>query len=228
MGVIADTFGGKLVWSFVSQFEVTEGLLIVAVVLLSAVALKYSRLGYLFDSPVLSKHLKSPLSNLFNVLAAAGGVSFALLVLCNMKQLNSVLDVNGLNLVQYPLRVLGFLGGSALGQNGAVGYGALALMIWGLTIVALSLSRGLAMAVKSFALPSVLFLTVVVFLYDPGEMTSQAVNVVSGFTFNGISLLSNWCLLTISLSFSAVELIPRTLGRKASTRFKARAIAGSA
>ncbi|MGA2198505.1 MAG: hypothetical protein ABSG45_01060 [Nitrososphaerales archaeon] len=214
MGVIADTFGGRVVWSFVSQFEVVEGLLIVALLLLFAIVLEACGFGFVFDSPALSKHLKSPVSHLFTLLAALGVVSFALLVLCNMKQLNNVLDVNGWNLVQYPLNLLGFFGGSALGQNGRVGYGALALLIWGLTIAALSLAKGFAKAVRFFALPSILFLTVVVLLFDPGEMDSQAVNVVSGFTFNGISLLSNWSLLTISLFFTAFELVYRRLWKK--------------
>ncbi len=218
MGVIADTFGGQVVWSFVSQFEVAEGVLIVVLLLLFAIVMEACGFGFLFDSPILSKHLKSPLSHLFTSLAALGIASFVLLVLCNMKQLNNVLDINGWNLVQYPLSLLGFLGGSALGQNGRVGYGALALLIWGLTIAALSLARGFAKAVKFFALPSILFLTVVVLLFDPGEMDSQAVNVVSGFTFNGMSLLSNWSLLTISLFLTAFELLYHRLGKE-SIRF---------
>jgi hypothetical protein len=218
MGVIASTFGGKVVWSFVSQFEVVEGLLLVALLLLFAILIEVCGLGFLFDSPVLSKHLKSPFSHLFTLLAALGIASFALLVLCNMKQLNNVLDINGWNLVQYPLNLLGLLGGGALGQNGRVGYGALAFLIWGLTIAALSLARGFAKAVEFFALPSILFLTVVVLLFDPGEMDSQAVNLVSGLTFNGISLLSNWSLFTVSLFLTAFELVYRRFVKK-SIRF---------
>jgi hypothetical protein len=210
-----NTFGGRLIWSFVSQFEVAEGLAIVVSLLLLVLLMESCGLSSMFDSPVLSDHLRSPLSKLFTTLAAGGALSYALLVLCNMKQLNNVLDLNGLNVVQYPLAVFGFIGGSAMGRNGAAGYGALALMIWGLTIVALSLGKGLAKAVRLFAIPSILFLTVVVLLYDPGEMDSQAVNVVSGFTYDGISLLSNWALLTISLFLCVFELLyPRLAKRR--------------
>ncbi len=214
MGVIANTFGGKLVWSSASQFEVAEGLLIVALLLLSTIVLKSSRFGYLFDSPFLRRHLKPPLSRLSAALAALGTLSYALLVLCNFRQGKDVLDIYGWNLTQYPLAVFGYFGGSALGQNGAVGYGALALLIWGLTVVALSLAWGLARGVKIFALPSILFLAVVVLLFDPGQMDLQAVNLVSGLTFDGVSLLSNWFLLTVSVFLCAFELLYPRFGKK--------------
>ena len=124
-----------------------------------------------------------------------------------MKQMCSVLDINGLNVVQYPLRLLGFVGGSAYEPSGRTGYGALAFLIWGLTIVALSLAKGFTKAVKYFAVPSILFLTVVVLLFDPIEMDSQAVNLVSGFTFDGMLPLSNWFLLTVSLCFTVLEFV---------------------
>ena len=219
MSVIGSTFGGKVVWSFVSQFEVTEGLVAVAILLLFAVVIESCGFGFLLDSTVLKYHIESRLSYLFTFLAAAGMLCFALLVLCNMQQLRDVLDINGWNVVQYPLNLLGFVGGSALGQNGRLGYGALAFLIWGLTIIALSLAKGLAKAVKLFALPSVLFLTLVVLLFDPGEMDSQAINLVSGFTFDGISLLSNWFLLTVSLFLAAFELMHERLGKKKIARF---------
>lgn len=193
-------------WSSISQFEVIEGLVVVSFFSLFVVIAKSYRIG-LFDSPILSSHLKSRFSYLFAVLAVAGALSFILLVLCNMEQLRSLLDINGWNVVQYPLNLFGFLGGSALGQNGRVGYGVLAFLIWGLTIIALSLAIGFVKAVKLFAVPSILFLTIVVLLFDPREMDSQAINLVSGFTLNGISLLSNWFLLTVSLSLTIFELV---------------------
>jgi hypothetical protein len=213
MTVIANTFGGKVMWSSASQFEVAEGLVVVVLVLL-VVVLESRGMVSLFRYPILSKHLKSPLSRVFTVLAAVGALSYALLVMDNMKQLNHILDVGGLDIVQYPLRIFGFFGGSAMGQNGTAGYGALAFLIWGLTIVSLSLARGFTGAVKLFAIPSILFLTVVVFLFDPGEMASQAVNVVSGITYNGTSLLSNWFLLTVSLALVVFDLMYRRLQRK--------------
>jgi hypothetical protein len=212
MSVIATTFGGKLVWSFVSQFEVTEGIAAVAFLLLVAVIIESCGFGYLFRSPVLSNHLKSRISPLFAFLAFAGIFSYALLVLCNLRKLRDIIDINGWNVVQYPLNFLGYLGGSAMGQNGRMGYGALAFLTWGLTILFLSLVIGFARAVKFFALPSVLFLTVVVLLFDPREMDSQAINLVTEFTFNGVSLLSNWFLLTVSLFFTVYGLMHERLG----------------
>lgn len=214
MHVIANTLGGKVVWSLASQFEVAEGLAVAGSFLLVALVIEYCGFYSVFDSPVFSKHLKPRLSYLFAALGVAGTLSYALLVLCNFKKLLDVLDVNGLNVVQYPLRLLGFLGGSALGQSGPTGYGALALLLWGLTIVSLSLAIGFARTMKFFTLPSILFLTVVVFLYDPGQMDIQAINLLSGFTYDGISLLSNWFLLTTSLIFITFIPVHKRLVKK--------------
>lgn len=218
MSVIATTFGGSLVWSFVSQFQVAEGVAAVAALLPFAAYLESRGLGPRLDTLVLSDRLRSRLSPVFAFLGVGGVLSFVLLVLCNSRRLLHVLDVNGLNVVQYPLSLLGFLGGSALGQNGTLGYGALALVTWGLTIGALSVAIGTANAVKFFALPSLVFLSVVVLLFDPGEMDSQAINLVSQFTFDGMSLLSNWFLLTVSLFFTAYGLMHGRLGASRQTR----------
>jgi len=207
MSVIATTFGGGLVWSFVSQFEVLEGVVAVAALLPLAVLMESRGLGPRLDSFVLTARLRSRLAPLFAFLGVGGMLSFALLVLCNSRSVNHILDVNGVNIVQYPLSLLGFLGGSALGQGGSLGYGALALVTWALSIGALSVGIGSAKAWKFFALPSILFLTVVVLLFDPGEMDSQAINLVSDLTFDGMSLLSNWFLLTVSLFFTVYGLV---------------------
>lgn len=214
MDVIATTFGGNVVWSFFSQFEVLEGLAVISLLCLCAFAIERSGFRFLFYSPVFRYHLRSPLSRLCAVFAIGGMISYALLVLCNMQQICSVLDIYGWNVVRYPLDIFGFLGGSAMGQNGREGYGALALLIWGLTIIALSLSRGFMKAVRLFGIPSILFLTIVVLLYDPGQMDSQAINLVTGFTYDGISLLSNWFLLTVSLFFTILDIVYISLGRK--------------
>ena len=212
MSVIATTFGGDLVWSFVSQFEVLEGVAAVAALLPLTFLVESRGLGPRVDSLVVTKRLRSRLSPLFAFLGAGGALSFVLLVLCNSRKVCSVLDVNGVNIVQYPLSLLGFIGGSALGQNGSLGYGALALVTWVLTLGALSVAMGTARAWRFFALPSILFLTVVVLLFDPVEMDSQAINLVSNFTFDGMSLLSNWFLLTVSLFFTAYGLMHGRLG----------------
>lgn len=207
MSVIATTFGGSLVWSFVSQLEVAEGAVAVVALLPLALVMESSGVASLLDSTYLSNLLRSRLSPLFAFLGAGGALSFVLLVLCNLKKVNHVLDVSGVNIVQYPLSLLGFLGGSALGQDGQLGYGALALVTWVLTLGALSIPLGFSRALKFFALPSLLFLTVVVLLFDPTEMDSQAINLVANVTFDGVSLLSNWFLLTVSLFFTAYGLV---------------------
>jgi hypothetical protein len=214
MSVIATTFGGKVVWSVVSQFEVTEGLVAVAFLLLCAVVIESYGFGFGFtlDSPVTSNRLKPHLSRLFTFLAFAGMLSYVLLVLCNTKRLRDFIDVYGLNVVQYPLSLLGLVGGSAMGPGGRLGYGALAFLAWGATIVFLSLVIGLPKAVKFFALPSLVFLTAEVFLFDPREMDSQAINLVSDLTFKGMPLLSNWFLLTVSLFFTVFGLTRDRLG----------------
>jgi hypothetical protein len=212
MSAIATTVGGNLIWSPVSQFEVTEGVVAIAALLPFAILMESKGVGSLLDSTAPSRILRSHFSRVFAFLGAGGALSFVLLVLCNSRKVNSVLDVNGLNVVQYPLSLLRFLGGSALGKDGRLGYGALALATWGLTIGALCIPLGLTRAVKFFALPSLLFLTVEVLLFDPGEMDSQAINLVSGFTFDGMSLLSNWFLLTVSLFFTVFGLVNERLG----------------
>jgi hypothetical protein len=218
MSVIATTFGGDLVWSFVSSFEVLEGVLAVAALLPLAVLMESRGVGPRLDSLALTVRLRARLAPLFAFLGVGGMLCFAFLVLCNSKRVCQVLDVNGVNIVQYPLSLLGFLGGSALGQNGRLGYGALALAIWALSIGALSVGIGSAKAWRFFALPSILFLTVVVLLFDPGEMDSQAINLVSDLTFDGVSLLSNWFLLTVSLFFTAYGLMRGRLGSSRQTR----------
>ncbi|MGH9919999.1 MAG: hypothetical protein ACRD6W_14180, partial [Nitrososphaerales archaeon] len=136
--MIATTFGGDLVWSFISQFEVLEGVAAVAALLPLAFFVESRRLGPRLDSLVVTRRLRSRLSPLFAFLGVGGALTFALLVLCNSKKVDHVLDVSGVNIVQYPLSVLGFIGGSALGQNGTLGYGAFALVTWVLTLGALS------------------------------------------------------------------------------------------
>lgn len=215
--MIANTFGGQVVWSFVSQFEVAEGILIVETVFLCGLALEYLGFGSLLNHRLFRGHVRSPLSRMCTLLAALGALSFDLLAMCNFKRLDRVIDIHGWNLVQYPLRVLGYIGGSAMGQDGRLGYGVLALMVWTFTLIALSLGAGLARAVKFFALPSMLFLTTLVFLFDPGQMDIQAINVASGLTYDGISLLSNWSLLTVSLALTLFFAL-RGMGRRASVR----------
>jgi len=218
MSVIATTLGGDLAWSFVSLFEVLEGFVAVAALLPLAVLVESWGLGSLLDSTRPSNLLRSRLSPLFAFLGVGGVLSFAILVLCNSKKVCSVLDVNGFNIVQYPLGLLGFLGGSALGQSGRLGYGALALVVWVLTLGALSVAMGSARAWKFFALPSLVFLTVEVLLFDPGEMDSQAINLVSDLTFDGMSLLSNWFVLTVSVFFTAYGLMHGRLGASRQAR----------
>ena len=180
--------------------------------LLFAADMKSSGADSLWVSPILNSHLKFPFSNLFAVLATLGAVSYVLLVLCNIKQFCAVLDINGWNVVQYPLNLLGVFGGSAYAQNGRLGYGALASLMWGLTIVALSLAIGFTKAVKFFAVPSILFLTIEVLLFDTIEMDRQAINLVSGLTLDGVSLLSNWFLFTVSLCLTIIGFarLPRS------------------
>jgi len=207
VSVIATTFGGNLAWSFVSEFQVAEGVIAVAALLPLALTIESRGVGPRLDSLVLSSRTRSRLAPLFAFLGVAGILSFAILVLCNLKRVDRVLDASGVNIVQYPLSLLGFLGGSALGQNGRLGYGVLAFMTWALSIGALSVAIGSARAWKFFALPSLLFLAVVVLLFDPVEMDRQAINLASGFSFDGVSLLSNWFLLTVSFFFTAYGLL---------------------
>jgi hypothetical protein len=206
LSVIASTFGGEVVLSFATLLEVAEGLAAIGLLLLLSRAARSRGLGPLLDSPLLNKSLKAPFCYLFAFLGTLGALSFLSLGLCDMKRVCDVLDASGWDIVQYPLRILGRYDGSAYGPGGAVGYGALALMTWVGTVVLLTLGAGFARAVKLFAVPSLLFLTVVVLLFDPGEMGTHALNLVSGATIDGVSLLSNWSLLTVSLFFTVYAL----------------------
>ena len=207
LSVIASTFGGEVVWSLATLLEVAEGLAAVGLLLLLSSAARSRGLGPLLDSPLLNRSLKAPFSYFFAFLGAMGVLSFLSLGLCDMKRVCDVLDASGWDIVQYPLGVLGRLDGSAYGPGGAVGYGALALMTWVGTVFLLTLGAGFARAVKLFAVPSLLFLTVAVLLFDPGDMGTHALNLVSGATIEGVSLLSNWSLLTVSLFFTAYALV---------------------
>jgi hypothetical protein len=218
MGVIAHTFGGDVVWSWVSQFEVAEGILIVSSSLLVLTIADSLGIRIPASTRVIKKPIERNLSRACTTVAALGALSFYILAVCNLRRLDRIVDINGWNLVQYPLNLLGYLGGSAMGEHGQLGYGALALLVWGLTVSALSLGVGFAPAVKFFAVPSVLFLTVLVLLFDPTEMDIQATNLVSGLTFEGISLLSNWSLLTISLAFTVLNLAREAVGKRPLSR----------
>lgn len=213
MSVIGSTIGGQVVWSLASQFEVAEGALLVATSSFVLVAAERLGLASRLDLH-LRKHVEPPISHAFTLLAVLGALCFDVLAICNFKAVNRVVDVNGLNLVQYPLRAFGYLGGDAMGPGGRLGYGALALAAWAFTVVFLTLGAGAKRAVKLFAVPSILFLTVVVLLFDPGQMDIQAVNLVSGVTFNGVSLLSNWSLMVVSLCFTVLSLARAKPGRK--------------
>ena len=204
-------------WSFVSQFEVLEGILVVAVVFFLALALEYLGFGALLNHRVFRRHVKSPLSHMCTFLAVLGAISYDLLAACNFRVVNRIIDIHGLNLVQYPLAVLGYLGGSAMGQDGRLGYGVVALLAWTFTLTALSLGTGVTRAVKLFALPSILFLTTLVLVFDPRQMDIQAINIVSGLTLDGVSLMSNWSLMTVSLSLT-VFFAYRGLVARASSR----------
>lgn len=205
--MIASTFGGEVVWSFATLLEVAEGLVAIGLLLLLSSAAKSRGLGPLLDSPLLNKSLKAPFSYLFAFLGTLGVLSFLLLGLCDMKRVCDVLDASGWDIVQYPLGILGHFDGSSYGPGGAMGYGTLALMTWVGTVFLLTLGAGFARAVKLFAVPSLLFLTIVVLLFDPGDMGTHALNLVSGATIDGISLLSNWSLLTVSLFFTVYALL---------------------
>jgi hypothetical protein len=218
MSAAATAFGVDVVWSSVSLFQVAEGVTAVALLGLLAVVVESSGFGSLFDSPVLRAHLRSPFSYLFAFLGVLGVLSFLLLGLCGMRRVCEAIDVNGWNIVQYPLGFLGQVGGAAFGAGGRMGYGALALATWGATVLFLSLAGGLAKALKLFALPSLLFLTAAVLVFDPGEMSSQAVNLASDVTFDGMSLLSNWFLFTVSLFFIAFGLVYERSGGSKRTR----------
>jgi hypothetical protein len=43
-------------------------------------------------------------------------------------------------------------------------------------------------------------------------MSKQAVNVVAGLAYDGVSLLSNWLLLTVSLFFTVFLNLERRIG----------------
>ena len=204
--MIASTFGGEVVWNFATLVEVAEGLAAIGLLLLLSRVARSRGLGPLLDSPLLNKSLKAPFSYFFALLGALGVLSFLSLGLCDMKRVCDVLDASGWDIVQYPLGVLGHFDGSAYGPGGAIGYGAVALMTWVGTVFLLTLGAGFARAVKLFAVPSLLFLTVAVLLFDPGDMGTHALNLVSGATIYGVSLLSNWSLLTVSLFFTVYAL----------------------
>jgi hypothetical protein len=214
MSVIASALGGELVWSLATLLEVAEGLAAIGLLLsLSSVA-RSRGLAPLLDSRLLKKHLRSPYSYFFAFLGTLGVLSFLLLGLCDTKRVCDVLDSSGWDIVQYPLGLLGSFDGSAYGPGGAIGYGALALMTWVGAVFLLTLGVGFARALKLFAVPSLLFLTVVVFLFDPGDMGSHALNLVSGAAVDGVPLLSNWSLFTVSLFFT-VDALARGVRRGA-------------
>ncbi|MDG6915795.1 MAG: hypothetical protein JRN58_06045 [Nitrososphaerota archaeon] len=205
MGIIGNTVGGQVVWSFASQLEVAEGVALVVLASALLVAAERSGLSPRVDHS-LQARLDPRLSQLCTSLGVLGALSFGLLAACNFRVVNRVVDVFGLDLVQYPLRALSYVGGTPMGPGGRLGYGALALVAWIFAVACLSLGEGVRRAARLFAAPSILFLSVLVLVFDPGQMDIQAVNIASGATFEGVSLVSNWSLFVVSLSFTALGL----------------------
>jgi hypothetical protein len=199
------SYAGVIVWNWLAQVEVIEGIIVIGTALVIARLVRFD-FGYEMHSrPRLPLVLVGIVST----------ISYAVLVLCNSRQgMNTVSGVGlgGVDLMRYPLGLLGFFGGSSLGPSGADGYGLFSLMVWVLAFISFSLGIGVARTMRLFTFPSMLFLAVFVLLVDPGEMSKQAVNVVAGLAYDGVSLLSNWLLLTVSLFFTVFLNLERRIG----------------
>jgi hypothetical protein len=77
-----------------------------------------------------------------------------------------------------------------------VGYGTIALTMWGLTILALSLHKGFIGSLKIFGFPAILFLTVMLWMFDSRDMIYHVTNFAM-WSLRGIDLVSNWFVLVI-------------------------------
>jgi len=80
-------------------------------------------------------------------------------------------------------------------------YGAVAFVVWGLTLFALALRRGLVGAIRAFGLPALLFLTAVLLALDSVEMVSH-VTMFLTWSLGGIPLLNNWSLFVVSVGLT--------------------------
>jgi hypothetical protein len=201
------TYSGiTIVWSSVSQFEVAEGLTVVALLLLVLIIFRqtrsdFSRLG----SSALGKHLKPRLSYLSTALALVGASVFVLFVLSNTHDPGDAMPAALASIPKCVVRLFGF--------HGRTGYGMAAFVVWALTLACLSLAKGFIDAMKLFGFPAVLLLTTMVLVFDPYAMDVHAANFAS-WTFGSTYLFSNWFLFVMSLSFVLVSFVP-SIARRA-------------
>jgi len=90
----------------------------------------------------------------------------------------------------------------------------MAIGAWGLAMLALSSRKGITWALKAFGLPAILYLTVMVLVFDSLEMTTPVTLLVSKLSLYGIDLVSNWLVLMVASFLFVYGLAYKKLGSR--------------
>jgi len=186
------------IWTYQSYAEIAEGLVVLALLLPIITAKR-------LDSSWLHKPLASwfPLW-LLVPLALVGASFFALFPMV------SALWAGYENAPFYvELRA------DVLSTGLTVGVGA--VTVWCLTMLIVSLRKGIVGAVKWFGLPAVVYLGCMVFLFDRGEMTLHVTGFATWF-YSGFWVLSNWSVTVVASGLILLSLSSRLNLRRSRTK----------
>jgi len=173
------------IWITQSYFGITEGLA-VAAVLSFLFALKRPSFAWL-DRPLAPRFPKWLLVA-FVLVGASTFVFFALM--------SATYDTWQLSrsFSQF------FMFHTIQAQGSSVG--VVALAIWGLTVLCLTLRKGFIGALRIFGLPAIVFLGVTLLYFYLDQMTNHATNFTT-WSLGGIYILSNWTVFVASASLEA-------------------------
>jgi hypothetical protein len=198
----ADALPGGGFWLYQSSAEIAEGFAIMAVLSFS---LTFKRPAF----PWLSKPVAPRLpGRLATALALVGASAFAFLALVDSTYYDLAFSRSFIGLFhRWHFSVIPIQGS---------GFGVLVLGVWGLTVLCLSLHRGLLGGVKTFGLPAILFLMLALLAFDPKEMVIH-VTLLTAWSVDGVAVLSNWVVLMVA-SFLTASAFTRSLSRRVSRR----------
>lgn len=187
---------GTPVWFYWSYAEIAEGLA-VAVVLSLLFMSRRSSFSWL-NKPLVPRFPK----RLLIVLMLIGASAFVFF---------AVIDATYRVLSFSPSFVRFFYFKSI--QTTGSSFGVAAFVVWGLISFCLFLAKGLTSAMRIFGLPSILFLMILLLIFDSGEMPMHATNFTT-WSLSGISIVSNWFVLIVTSSLVVLGLAP-LLSKKA-------------
>jgi hypothetical protein len=99
----------------------------------------------------------------------------------------------------------------ALRFESSFSLGVTAFGAWGLTVLVLSLHKGIVGSARVFGLPAILCLMSMLLVFDSGEMILNVTKFIT-WSAGGIGLVSNWSVLIVASFLFVYALAYRRLG----------------